>query len=101
MVALLAVLDPDVIMRVDGGAATGGLQILHSATVVADRATTFRRTATGLVSHEVLVNGVAGLVNVVHGVPVSVMAFTVAGGTIVAIDLLIDSDRLRHLDLPC
>ena len=46
-----------------------------------------------------LVNGVAGVVVVPHGRPFSVMAFTVAGGKIVAIDALADPERLARLDL--
>jgi hypothetical protein len=46
-----------------------------------------------------LVNGVAGVVVAPRGVPFSVIAFTVAGGRIVAIDALADPERLSELDL--
>jgi hypothetical protein len=45
------------------------------------------------------VNGAAGLVVAAQGRPLSVMAFTVAGGRIVEIDILADPERLRRLDL--
>jgi hypothetical protein len=45
------------------------------------------------------VNGVAGVVVAPHGEPFSIMAFTVRGGKIVAIDSLADPERLRELDL--
>lgn len=47
-----------------------------------------------------LVNGAAGVVVIgANGRPVSIMAFTVVGGVIVAIDVLTDPDRLAALDL--
>lgn len=49
-------------------------------------------------SHDpVLVNGVAGFVTAPAGRPVSLMAFTVVGGKIVAIDALTDRERLNRL----
>ena len=49
--------------------------------------------------HPALVNGAAGVVVVVNGRLFSVMAFTVVGGRVVAIDVLADPDRLAKLDL--
>jgi RNA polymerase sigma-70 factor (ECF subfamily) len=46
-----------------------------------------------------LINGAAGVVVAPRGRPVSIMAFTVRGGKIVAIDALADPTRLRQLDL--
>ena len=46
-----------------------------------------------------LVNGAAGVVVADGDQPLSVMGFTVAGGRIVAIEVLADPDRLRELDL--
>ena len=46
-----------------------------------------------------LINGAAGVVVAANGRPMSVMAFTVADGRIVAIEVLADPDRLRHLDI--
>jgi RNA polymerase sigma-70 factor (ECF subfamily) len=98
--ALLAVLDPDVVLRTDGGTGTGGMRVLRGAAAVSGRAATFHRMATMAVARPVLVNGAAGLINTVEGAPISVMSFTVAHGRIVAIDVLSDPDRLNALDLP-
>ncbi|WP_218136082.1 sigma-70 family RNA polymerase sigma factor [Nonomuraea jiangxiensis] len=95
--ALLAILDPDVVLRADGGELTGGLRITRGAAAVSRQAMAFRRAA--VVGHRVLVNGIAGLVSTMEGKPVSVMSFTVAEGRIVAIDLLADPERLSRLHL--
>jgi RNA polymerase sigma-70 factor (ECF subfamily) len=41
----------------------------------------------------------AGVVVIADGQPFSVMGFTVAGGRIVAIDVLADPERLTRIDL--
>ena len=46
-----------------------------------------------------VINGAPGVVVVPRREPVSVMAFTVDDGLIVAIDVLADPERLRRLDL--
>ncbi|WP_067545703.1 sigma-70 family RNA polymerase sigma factor [Nocardia crassostreae] len=99
--ALLTILDPDVVLRADIGAALpGGLQVLRGAAVVAGQAQTFQRMALLCTTHPVLVNGLSGLVNTAaDGGLVSVMSFTVTGGRIAAIDLLSAPDRLARLDL--
>jgi RNA polymerase sigma factor (sigma-70 family) len=94
--ALVAVLDPDVVLRADAGAA-GGARVVRGAETVARQA--LRYTRTGLVMTPALVNGIAGGVSTRDGKPVSIGAFTVAGGRIVAIDILADPERLRRLDL--
>ncbi|HWL86351.1 MAG TPA: RNA polymerase sigma factor SigJ [Polyangiaceae bacterium] len=96
--ALVAVLDPDVVLRRDAGAIpTGASTEVRGAEKVARRAQTFSRL--GLSMHPVLINGAAGLVPMLNGKPFSVMAFTVKGGKIVEIDILADPERLRQLDL--
>jgi len=97
--ALLAILDPDVVLRADGGTLTGGMKIIRGATAVAGQAATFQRMATATVTHPALINGVAGLVNTIDGRLFSVMSFTVADGKIAALDILSDPDRLAQLDL--
>ncbi|MEV5596243.1 sigma-70 family RNA polymerase sigma factor [Streptomyces sp. NPDC052496] len=95
---LLAVLDPDVVLRADTGAGFPGLsRTVHGAREVAGRALAFQRFAHG--ARPALVNGAAGVVTVADGVPVSVMGLTVAGGKVVAIDILADPERLRGLKL--
>ena len=96
---LLAVLDPEVVVRSDGGAARPGLMsLVRGARAVAEQAMSFRRFAE--TSTRVLVNGIPGGVAwAPDGSPFAVLALTVRGGRIVAIDVLADPDRLGQLDL--
>jgi RNA polymerase sigma factor (sigma-70 family) len=96
--ALVAVLDPDIVLRSDGGVARPAATVLvRGAAAVAGQALTFGRLHPFV--RPALVNGVAGVVVAPHRRPFSVMAFTVRGGRIVEIDVLADPDRLRQLDL--
>jgi RNA polymerase sigma factor (sigma-70 family) len=96
--ALVAVLDPDIVLRSDGGVARPGTSVvLRGAEVVAAQALTFAGLSPFV--RPAMVNGAAGVVVARNGRALSVMAFTVAGGKIVAINSLTDPDRLRHLDL--
>jgi RNA polymerase sigma-70 factor (ECF subfamily) len=96
--ALVAVLDPDVVLRADGGVVHPGASVVvHGARAVAEQALTFARLSPFV--RPVLVNGAAGVVVAPRGRPFSVMGFTVTGGKIVAIDVLADPERLRQLDL--
>nr|WP_082534840.1 sigma-70 family RNA polymerase sigma factor [Nonomuraea pusilla] len=92
-----AVLDPEVVLRSDAGAGSRLSTVLSGARTVAAQAVTFGRLSP--FARPVLVNGAAGVVVVANGRPLSVMAFTVAGGRIAAIDVLADQDRLSALDL--
>jgi ketosteroid isomerase-like protein len=96
---LVAVLDPDVVLRSDGGAARPGmLQLVRGAQSVAARAMMFRRFAE--TSTRVLVNGIPGGVAwSPDGTPFAVVALTVNAGRIVGIDVLADPERLAQLDL--
>ena len=96
---LLAVLDPDVVLRSDGGASRPELVTLsRGAQAVAEGAMTFRRFAE--TATRILVNGMPGGVAwASDGRPFAVVAMTVKGGRIVAIDILADPDRLGRLDL--
>ncbi|MFI6849403.1 RNA polymerase sigma factor SigJ [Kitasatospora sp. NBC_00085] len=98
--ALLAVLDPDVVLRADGGVGRARLRtvVLTGAEMVASQAVTYRSLAP--YARPALVNGAAGVVVIgANGKPASIMAFTVVDGTIVAIDVLTDPERLNALDL--
>ena len=92
--ALVAVLDPDVVLRVDRAE---GLSLVRGAEDVASQALMFARL--GPVGRPVVVNGVAGVVSVLDGEVLGLMAFTVAGGRIVEIDILADPARLGRLGL--
>jgi RNA polymerase sigma factor (sigma-70 family) len=95
---LLAVLDPDVVLRIDGGAVRAGLsREVRGAAGVAEQTLTFSRLSPFV--RPALVNGVAGVVVAPRGRPFSVMGFTVRGGKIVEIDILADPERLGQLDL--
>jgi RNA polymerase sigma-70 factor, ECF subfamily len=93
--ALLAVLDPDVVLRADRAAvqagASGGVR---GAAAVAD---TFSGRAR--LARPALVNGAVGAVWAPGGRPRVVFGFTITGGKIVAIDILADPGRLGQLDL--
>ncbi|HEY1653172.1 MAG TPA: sigma-70 family RNA polymerase sigma factor [Acidimicrobiales bacterium] len=97
--ALLAVLDPDVVVRAEGSALPAGTaREVRGAVAVATNARGFARM--GLLTRPAIVNGVAGAVALREdGTPFSVGAFTVRGDKIVAIDFLVDPDRLADLDL--
>jgi len=95
---LVAVLDPDIVLRADGGALAGLSRIVRGANAVASQAATFSRSA--LSNQLVLVNGHLGFVSRrPDGQVFSVTSFTIAGGRIVEMDILADPERLRRLDL--
>jgi RNA polymerase sigma-70 factor (ECF subfamily) len=97
--ALLAVLDPDVVLRADRGAVpTGASHEMRGARSVAERAVAFSQIVQ--VVQPVVVNGGAGFVSrLADGRVLSVLGFTVAAGKIVEIDILADPTRLAELDL--
>jgi RNA polymerase sigma factor (sigma-70 family) len=96
--ALVAVLDPDVVLRSDGGVRRPAASVvLHGAATVAGQALTFAQPSR--LTRPALVNGAPGVVVVQHGRPFAIMGFTVMRGKIVEIDVLTDPERLRQLDL--
>src|ERR687894_825842 len=96
--ALLVVLDPDVMLRIDGGAVRAGLsREVRGVRAVAEQTLTFSRLSPFV--RPALVNGAAGVVVAPRGRPFAVMGFTVRRGKIVEIDVLADPERLRRLDL--
>jgi RNA polymerase sigma factor (sigma-70 family) len=97
---LLAVLDPDVVLRADAGALPGpASRVIRGARNVAEGAFAFSRRLAPL-TRPALVNGAAGAVTrTPDGRVFSVMGVTVTGGKIVEIDILADPERLSQLDL--
>ncbi|MGW3284892.1 RNA polymerase sigma factor SigJ [Streptomyces sp. NPDC001002] len=98
--ALVTVLDPDIVLRVDSGALVGGAaasKLVRGAKSVAEQALTFRQFAPQV--RTVLVNGTVGLINVVEGQALAVMGVTVVDGRITEMYILADPDRLARLDL--
>ena len=105
LVALLAVLDPDVVARADHSAvqwaesrAAAGVPKL-AAEIRGAAAVAQAFSGTARAAQPALVNGAAGLVWTPGGQPRSVMSFTVRRGKIVSIDLITDAERIRQLDL--
>jgi len=98
---LVAILDPDVVLRADGGARwVGATRELRGALTVARSALTITRRLTGFRVERGLVNGTPGIISWdENGQLFSVMGFTVRGGKIAEIDVLADPERLRRLDL--
>jgi RNA polymerase sigma factor (sigma-70 family) len=95
---LVAVLDPDVVLRADVGALpTGESREVRGAETVASQAVMYSRL--GLQVKPALINGAAGMVTLRDGEPFSVAGVTVRDGRIVAMDILADPERLRELDL--
>jgi RNA polymerase sigma-70 factor (ECF subfamily) len=96
--ALVALLDPDVVLRADLGAmAADASREFRGAPAVAEQALAFSGRAR--FARPALVNGAAGLVVAPHGRLFAVLAFTITRGRIVELDILADPERLRHLDL--
>ena len=93
--ALLALLDPDVVLRADTAAVRMGsaAEILGAT----DVATNFSGRARA--AQPALVNGAAGAVWAPGGVPRVVFAFTIFGEKIVQIEMIADPTRLSELDL--
>jgi RNA polymerase sigma factor (sigma-70 family) len=96
--ALVAVLDPEIVLRADGGAVKGMSRLVRGAQAVASQAATFSKL--GLSNQVVLVNGNTGVVSrFPDGRLLSVIGFTIAGGKVVEMDILADPERLSRLDL--
>jgi len=99
--ALLAVLDPDVVLRADSGALVGGAavsKLVRGARPVAEQAVLFRQFAQ--FAELVLVNGAIGVFNAQEGQLLSVMGVTVVDGRITELLILADPERLARLDVP-
>jgi RNA polymerase sigma-70 factor, ECF subfamily len=93
--ALLAVLDPDVVVRADGAAVRAGAsREVRGAAAVAETFSGRARAA-----QPALVNGAVGLVWAPGGRPRVAFDFTMRGGKIVEIDLIADPEHLRQLDV--
>jgi RNA polymerase sigma-70 factor (ECF subfamily) len=94
--ALVALLDPDVVLRTDFGARRPVPPVIRGATAVAGQAL-FGSAIAAARLHHVLVNGAAGVIVTVRGRPFTIMGFTVSGGRIVEIDGWADPVRVRRI----
>src|SRR5262245_61064744 len=96
--ALVTVLDPEIVLRADGGAVKNMSRLVRGAQKVAAQAAMFSKMQ--LSHHVVLVNGNIGIVaRLPDGRVLSVIGFTIADDKVVEMDILADPDRLSRLDL--
>ena len=96
--ALLEVLDPDMVLRADGGPAPGiASRVVRGAANVARQALAFSRL--GVEVRPALVNGAPGTVSFRDGRPLAIAGFTIRSGRVVEMDILADPKRLDQLDL--
>jgi RNA polymerase sigma factor (sigma-70 family) len=97
--ALVAVLDPDVVLRVDAGARrpAASLRVSGAAAVARQALSGLAAALRAAQLRPALVNGAAGVVVTVRGRPITVMGFTVADGKIAEIDAIADPERVRSI----
>lgn len=100
--ALLAILDPNVVLRVDMGTfdrskTTQGALAVANQTLLFAQATRFADSAE--FANSVLVNGAAGVLSVPNGKPFLLLAFTVVDEKIVEINSIANAERLAQLDI--
>jgi RNA polymerase sigma factor (sigma-70 family) len=93
--ALLAVLDPDVVFRIDSGLSLGARPPVTGADAVA-RQVISRAPSFAPFARPALVNGTAGFVVGPEGRPIAVVAFTLLGDRIVEIDIVTDPAKLHR-----
>ena len=96
--ALVAVLDPDVVLRSDGGAARPDVSVVvHGPADVIGHGLKVHQPSAVL--RPALVNGAAGMVASIDGKPVAVVGLTISQGKVAEIDVIADPDRLLRLNL--
>jgi RNA polymerase sigma-70 factor (ECF subfamily) len=96
--ALLAMLDPDVVLRADAGAGPlGPSRLIRGAQPVLAQARRF--APLGRFGRLVLINGTPGFLIAVDGQPLALLAIATQDDLITEIDILADPDRLARLDL--
>jgi RNA polymerase sigma factor (sigma-70 family) len=95
--ALMTVLDPDVVLRVDGGVLVGA-RVVQGSSAVAEQALAFGRRY-GRLARRVLVNGAPGIIAAERGRTYSVLGVAMRRGMITEIDILADPERLERLEL--
>ena len=92
---LIAILDPDVVLRADHAVPPGAPLEVRGAREVASRAMFFRGLAEW--ARPAIVNGTAGYIVAPHGKLFAVGGFTVVGGRITEIDIVADPDKLARI----
>ena len=97
--ALVATLDPNVVLRADGGSALAALSAeVHGALDVARQAALWSQV--DLTMRPALVNGAAGAVVMRDGAVFAITSVLVRNGKIAEMHFLVDPERLARLDLP-
>jgi RNA polymerase sigma-70 factor (ECF subfamily) len=94
---LVAVLDPDVVHRIDYGPDHPELSVVRRGPAAVAKQALLGGSRPGIVLYPALVNGAAGAVVTVQGKPFAILGFTVAGGKIVEIDVLADPERVGRI----
>lgn len=96
---LVALLDPDIVLRIDRRAGPGGAtRDVRGAPTVAKQVLTFSRQGAHA-AQPALVNGAVGIVVAPSGRPVAALSFTITRGRIVEIHVITGPEHLRQLDL--
>jgi RNA polymerase sigma factor (sigma-70 family) len=95
--ALVAVLDPDVVLRAEGGAGAPASRIVRGAANVAHGALAFSRLDIDV--RPALINGAIGTVTFREGQPFAIAGFTIRNRRVVEMDIFADPERLSRLDL--
>ena len=96
--ALLAVLDPGVVLRADRAAVPPGLpRVIRGASAVVEQA--LRASRRARFSHVALVDGSPGIILAPRGRLCIVMTFKIEGERITEIEVIADPERLHRLDL--
>jgi RNA polymerase sigma factor (sigma-70 family) len=97
--ALLELLDPEVVLRVDAGPGSPLARppIVGAEAVIAEAR---RWNAMAPLSRPAIVNGAAGAVVGRPGRPFAVLGFTVANGRITALDFVVDPAKLARVTIP-
>lgn len=94
--ALVALLDPEVVLRVDYGE-LGVSRLVRGADAVAAQASLHRGQAQ--YGRLALVNGGLGTITIKDGEVIAILGFTVAGGKVVQMNILADTERLAKIDV--
>lgn len=94
---LLAVLDPDLVVRTDMAVPSGAPAEIRGAAVYAKQAVAFGQAAR--LARPALVNGAIGVVMAPRGRLFRALRLTIANGKITEIEVIGDPVRLRELDL--
>ncbi|HEX6509639.1 MAG TPA: RNA polymerase sigma factor SigJ [Chloroflexota bacterium] len=95
--ALVAVLDPDVVFRIDRGPSARVEPFVVNGSTAVARYVLARGSSLAHLARPALVNGAAGVLVGTDGTLIAIVGFTIAGGRVVAIDLTADPARVKAI----